>query len=151
MADTQKVTILKPGDLLEESKDGDIITSKQWNTVMATLREAVNNHATNIVTSALRIVQGIINPVGASTAPYWEPSTSALYWNDTLPIAEDNLYSTLIPQVQHKFTTETAITVQLFDTSGEVINGGVYIQPNQDIIIISRRNIPVKYIIKGGT
>jgi hypothetical protein len=150
MANTQKVTILKPGDLLEESKDDDLITAKQWNTVMATIREAVNNHATNIVTSALRIVQGIINPVGAPTAPYWEPSTSALYWNDRLPIAEDNLYSTLIPQVQHQFTTETSITVQLFDTSGESIESGVYIQPNQDIIITSRRNIPVKYIIKGG-
>lgn len=150
MANTQKVTILRPGDLLEESKDDDLITAKQWNTVMATIREAVNNHATNIVTNALRIVQGNINLVGASTAPYWEPSTSALYWSDTLPAAEDNLYSTIIPQAQHQFTTDTSITVQLFDTSGEAIDGGVYIQPNQDIIITSRRNVPVKYVIKGG-
>ena len=150
MADTQKVTILKPGDLLEESKDDDIITAKQWNAVMATIREAVNNHATNIVTSTLRVVQGIINQVGATTAPYWEHSTSALYWNDTLPIAEDKLYSTIIPQVQHQFTTKTSITVQLFNTLGEAIEGGVYIQPNQDIIITSRVNTPVKYVIKGG-
>lgn len=154
MAESDKsIATIAPGTLLEFSRQDDLITAEKWNTVMATIKNAINNHAHSIVTDTPRVFSGTIKSLGATEAPYWEPSTTAAYWDfykANLPKAEANLYTTILPQSTHQFAQGTNLTIQLYSTDGEMLQSSVYIQDNQDIIITSRRAIPVKFIIRGG-
>jgi hypothetical protein len=150
MPNSKKIIELAPGSLLENSVEEQIVTAANWNTVMSNIKYAINNHAKAIAASETRTVSGLINLAGSPIAPYWEPSTEALYWNDNLPQADEYLYSTIIPQTAHEFPTDSDIIVQLFNEKGESIDGGVYIQPNLDVIILSRKNISLKFVIRGG-
>lgn len=153
MASTKTIATILTGQLLENSKNDDLITAEKWNQVMVTIRNAINNHATTIVTESPRVFSGTIKALGASEAPYWESSLTAAYWDlyqSTLPEKEGSLYTTIIPQSMHQFAAGTQLSVQCYDLNGKEVSCGVCIQADQNIILMARKPIPVKFAIRGG-
>lgn len=130
------------GALLENSPEGKIITNSEWNAVMGTIRNAVNNNADNLT---LGIVSYLVQ-IHSTT------NIQGLFkWSLEDPTADPFGYYVTIPKDAHNIAGFPIVRVFSIDTQGYLteIYGGITINPDRSVTIRSRKNVNSYVLIQG--
>ena len=146
MAKSQVVKI-SDGALLENLEDGKIVDAEEWNSVMQTIKETVNENARTLFDAGVSAIQIIVSPnsTSYSNVKTWVPAGN--YYSVTLT-ADDykiqgpkNIKTYLIQNIQSNGDPGNILE--------EVQNNIKYDPNNSTVTISSRTNLLTLVIIQG--
>jgi hypothetical protein len=138
MATNNAAMQIKDNTLLENILEGHIVTAKEWNSVMTTLKVVINNNAKVSQQTGNIYKEFYIYPANTGKELQWT--------KDPESQDDESLYYVRIEQDKHNIISDTFI-VHTYDDAGNQVFTKVSVDNTNAIVMFSRINKKVRVTV----